>query len=168
MRRRVALLVLLVLIAAACGGGADDEPTASTTPPVIEASTTSSQTPDPVTTSSTPATTTATAAPTTAVQACADVVGATIERSGSAYQFSATVRSGDTGWDKYADAWIVRTADGAVLGERVLAHPHETEQPFTRSLSGVEIPTGIDEVEIAARDSVNGFCGEVFVVAVPS
>ena len=53
------------------------------------------------------------------------------------------------------------------LGERVLAHPHENEQPFTRSLSGVVIPDGVDTVTIAARDSVLGFCGEVFVLEVP-
>ena len=38
---------------------------------------------------------------------------------------------------------IVCTPDGKVLGYRKLHHPHENEQPFTRSLSGVEIP---DEV----------------------
>ena len=91
-----------------------------------------------------------------------------MERSGSSYRFSATVRSGDTGWEKYADAWIVRTADGVVLGERILTHPHEAEQPFTRSLSDVAISEDIDEVEIAARDSVNGFCGAVFILVVPS
>ena len=75
-----------------------------------------------------------------------------------------TVRSDDTGWDKYADAWEVRTADGIVLGTRVLAHPHESEQPFTRSLDGVVIPNGLTEVVIAARDSVAGFCGDTLTV----
>lgn len=101
-----------------------------------------------------------------AVQPCADVVDARLSRTGDAHRIDVTVRSGDTGWDKYADAWVVRTLDGEVLGERVLAHPHETEQPFTRSLSGVIIPDGVAEVEVAARDSVNGFCGETLTVAV--
>ena len=54
-----------------------------------------------------------------------------------------------------------------MLGERVLAHPHETEQPFTRSLSGVAIPPNIAEVTVAAHDLVLGFCGTELTVAVP-
>ena len=100
------------------------------------------------------------------VQACADVVDASADGTDGVYRFSATVRSGDTGWDKYADAWEVRTVDGMVLGTRELAHPHETEQPFTRSLNGVEVPPGTAEVVLAARDSVNGFCGVEFTLAI--
>lgn len=100
------------------------------------------------------------------VQECADVVDVRFEGDGTTYRFDVTVRSGDTGWDKYADAWEVRAPDGVVLGERVLLHPHETEQPFTRSLSGVVVPDGVDEVVVAARDSVNGYCGATMTVAV--
>ena len=49
--------------------------------------------------------------------------------------------------------------DGTVLGVRVLTHPHVDEQPFTRSLSGVAIPPGIDTVTVRARDSVHGLGG---------
>jgi hypothetical protein len=49
----------------------------------------------------------------------------------------------DAGWEHYADRWQVLDAGGTVLGERVLLHPHDTEQPFTRSQSGIEIPAGI-------------------------
>lgn len=94
------------------------------------------------------------------LQPCADVVAATVDGSGDTFRFDVTVRSGDTGWDKYADAWVVRTTGGAVLGERILLHPHVDEQPFTRSLSGVTIPENVVDVVIAARDSVNGFCGD--------
>jgi hypothetical protein len=41
----------------------------------------------------------------------------------------------------------------------VLLHPHETEQPFTRSLGGVEVPEGIDRVILRANDSVHGLGG---------
>lgn len=99
---------------------------------------------------------------------CADVVDAEIEPDeDGTYTVSATVASADTGPEKYADAWEVRTADGTVLGERELLHPHVDEQPFTRSLSGVEIPADVDRVTLAARDSVEGFCGETFEVDVP-
>ncbi|NNF09569.1 MAG: hypothetical protein HKN74_04725 [Acidimicrobiia bacterium] len=96
---------------------------------------------------------------------CADVVGAEVAaESDGVFAFSVTVRSPDTGWEKYADAWEVRAPDGTVLGTRILTHPHVEEQPFTRSLRGVEVPAGVDTVEIAARDSVEGFCGETVLV----
>ncbi len=103
-----------------------------------------------------------------AVQPCADVIAARIvPRGDGSYRIDATVQSGDNGWDKYADAWEVRTPEGDVLGVRLLAHPHETEQPFTRSLSPVEIDPSIEEVVLVARDSVNGFCGEPLRLVVP-
>ena len=100
-------------------------------------------------------------------EGCADVIEATITSGGSGWTIAVTVSSADTGWDKYADAWQVWGPGDEVLAERVLAHPHENEQPFTRSLSGVELPDGVDRVTIAARDSVLGFCGDLFVLEVP-
>ena len=101
--------------------------------------------------------------------ACANVIDAEIEPTGTdAFRVSATVASQETGWDKYADRWEVRDpSTGDVLGERILAHPHVDEQPFTRSLGDVMIPPGVSVVEIAAHDSVLGFCGEVFSASVP-
>jgi hypothetical protein len=101
------------------------------------------------------------------VEGCADVIDASVERSGDQFVVTATVRSADTGWDRYADAWEVRDMDGDVLGTRELAHPHVDEQPFTRSLTGLVIPDGVTTVEVAARDSVVGFCGATVSVAVP-
>jgi hypothetical protein len=46
-------------------------------------------------------------------------------------------------------------------------HPHENEQPFTRSLTGVAIPDGVTEVTIRAHDSVDGYGGKEFTVALP-
>ncbi len=100
-------------------------------------------------------------------EGCADVIEATITLDGDAWTIAATVASDDTGWEKYADAWQVWSPDNEVLAERVLTHPHENEQPFTRSLSGIELPADLDRVMIAARDSVVGFCGEVFTLEVP-
>lgn len=99
---------------------------------------------------------------------CADVrdVAITVESAGT-YRFDVTVKSDETGWDKYADAWEVRAPDGTVLGTRILAHPHVDEQPFTRSLSGVVIPAEVTQVEVAARDLVEGFCGTAMTVPVP-
>ena len=105
-----------------------------------------------------------TAAP---VEGCADVVEVVVRGASPSFTFDTTVRSADKGWDKYADAWEVRGPDGTVLGVRELLHPHESEQPFTRSLTGVDVPDGITHVMVAARDSVHGFCGTTVTVALP-
>lgn len=97
-----------------------------------------------------------------------DVVDATARKDGSGtWTFSATLLHDDTGWDHYADRWDVVGPDGTVLGSRKLLHPHENEQPFTRSLSGVSIPEGVTEVSIIANDSVHGTGGKAFVIKLP-
>ena len=99
------------------------------------------------------------AAPTRAGEA--DVVRAEARaEGGGAWRFRVTVAHGDTGWDHYADKWDVVAPDGTVLGTRVLLHPHETEQPFIRSLGGVEIPEGVSEVTLRAHDRVHGYGGK--------
>lgn len=80
------------------------------------------------------------------------------------WRLDVTVRHADEGWDHYADRWEILTPDGAVIATRTLLHPHVDEQPFTRSLSGVEIPDGIARVTIRAHDSVHGLGGEVVEV----
>ncbi len=102
----------------------------------------------------------------------ADVVAVEVtpeSRSGgeTSYRFSVTIQHADEGWDHYADAFEVVAPDGTVLGVRVLAHPHENEQPFTRSLGGVGVPEDVPEVTIRARDSVHGYGGETVRVALP-
>lgn len=87
----------------------------------------------------------------------ATIVAAEASASGGAWRFSVTLEHGDTGWDDYADGWRVVDGDGAVLGFRELLHPHVNEQPFTRSLGGVEIPDGVTEVFIEARTNVDGW-----------
>ncbi len=60
-----------------------------------------------------------------------------------------TISHPDSGWDHYADVWRVYDPDGTQLAERILLHPHETEQPFTRS-TGFTVPVGVGHVEIIA------------------
>ena len=57
--------------------------------------------------------------------------------------------------------------DGTVLGTCTLLHPHDAEQPFTRSLSGVAIPDHVVEVTIRARDRLHGYGGPELTVGVP-
>ena len=98
----------------------------------------------------------------------ADVLDAEITKSGGErYRVTVTVRHADAGWDHYADQWRVVAPDGTVLGTRTLHHPHENEQPFTRSLGGVEIPADVQDVKIEARDSVHGHGGRTLTVEVP-
>lgn len=103
------------------------------------------------------------AAPLAAGAGEADVLNATAQKQpDGSYRISATVRHDDTGWDHYADAFDVSLPDGTVLGTRVLHHPHETEQPFTRSLSGVLVPAGVKTVIVRAHDKVHGYGGKEF------
>ncbi|MCE8006289.1 hypothetical protein [Aestuariivita sp.] len=81
----------------------------------------------------------------------------TVAQSGDSWRFDITLSHPDTGWDHYADSWRVLDMAGNELGLRVLHHPHVTEQPFTRSLSGVRIPAGTAEIQIEARCNIDGW-----------
>ena len=85
------------------------------------------------------------------------ITAAEARGGGGTWSFDVTLRHGDEGWDHYADAWRVVGPDGTVYGTRTLYHPHVEEQPFTRSLSGVQIPDDVTEVSIEAHDSVHGW-----------
>ena len=95
----------------------------------------------------------------------ADVVAAKFARAADGtYRFDVTVRHADAGWEHYADKWQVTGPDGTVYGERVLAHPHDNEQPFTRSQSGIAIPDGVEAVTLRAHDKVHGWGGQELTV----
>lgn len=87
--------------------------------------------------------------------------------SGTGWRFDVTLSHPDTGWDHYADGWRVLALDGTELGLRVLAHPHEQEQPFTRSLSGVSVPDGTRQVLIQARCLTDGWSETTVTVDLP-
>ena len=87
------------------------------------------------------------------------------------WTFSVTVAHPDTGWEDYADGWDVILPDGSVLYPdsdspftRLLLHPHENEQPFTRSQGGIEIPVQVENVTVRAHDIVDGFGGKEITV----
>ena len=86
------------------------------------------------------------------------------QSSDGTWRFDTTVRHNDQGWENYADAWQVVDLTGNMLGERILLHPHDTEQPFTRSQSGIVIPDEVTQVIVRAKDNVEGFGGQVVVV----
>jgi len=83
-----------------------------------------------------------------------------IEKSGMSWRVDVTIEHPDTGWDHYADGWEVLDAEGNRLGYRVLHHPHVDEQPFTRSLTNLDLPDGTREIFIKAHCSVDGWTAE--------
>ena len=97
-----------------------------------------------------------TALPTLAIAGSAEVVRAKAVQTGATWRIDVTARHDDAGWDHYADGWGVYTTDGKKLGYRELLHPHEDEQPFTRSLTGVNIPAGTTSVVIRVHDTKHG------------
>lgn len=87
------------------------------------------------------------------------------------WTFHVTVEHPDTGWDDYADGWDVVLPDGTIADPdpsnaftRLLLHPHENEQPFTRSQSGITIPANVTQVNVRAHDIVDGFGGQTVTV----
>jgi len=89
-----------------------------------------------------------------------------VQSSDGNWTFHVTVQHPDTGWEDYADGWDVLTPDDQVLKPdpdspftRLLLHPHENEQPFTRSQAGIIIPSGVSRVRVRAHDLVDGYGG---------
>lgn len=109
-------------------------------------------------------------APSTTANADVLFVSAT-ETAVGLWTFSVEVAHPDTGWEDYADGWDVVLPDGNVAKAnsddpftRLLLHPHETEQPFTRSQSNIPIPPTVTTVTVRAHDLVDGFGGQEVVV----
>ncbi|MCI0504471.1 MAG: hypothetical protein L0Z73_00030 [Gammaproteobacteria bacterium] len=86
-----------------------------------------------------------------------EIVKVKAEKQRADWVFHVTLKHGDTSWDHYADAWRVVTGDGKELATRTLHHPHIDEQPFTRSLAGVNIPADTSVVYVEAHDKVHGW-----------
>lgn len=80
------------------------------------------------------------------------------------WTFETTVRHNDEGFDHYADAWQVVEPNGQIIAERVLTHPHDTEQPFTRSQAGIAISTDTTTVLVRAKCNVHNFGGQEVIV----
>ena len=80
------------------------------------------------------------------------------------YTFHVTLLHEDSGWEHYADKWQVLDSSGNVIGERVLLHPHEDEQPFERSTSGIKIPDGETTLSVRAHDLIHGWNDDVLEI----
>jgi len=96
----------------------------------------------------------------------AKVVDVELHKTGMVWRIDVTVSHPDTGWDHYANGWEVVDANGNRLGYRELYHPHVNEQPFTRSLTNLELPDGTREVFVRASDNEHGWSKKLFRVDV--
>ncbi|OIQ29232.1 MAG: hypothetical protein BM562_11795 [Alphaproteobacteria bacterium MedPE-SWcel] len=91
----------------------------------------------------------------------------TADRNTDSWTFHVPLSHPDTGWDHYADGWRILDMQGRELGRRVLVHPHETEQPFTRSKGGITLPHGVTQVQVQARCTVDGWATQTVVYTLP-
>ncbi len=97
-----------------------------------------------------------------------DVIAAQVRASGVArFDFDVTISSPYDTPERYADAFRIIGKDGHVYGERVLLHDHADEQPFTRDLYNVTIPSGVHTIVVQARDKKHGYGGKTVEVALP-
>ena len=88
---------------------------------------------------------------------------ATQESSGN-WCFGTSVIHNDESWQHYADSWEVLDFEGKQLGYRKLVHPHDNEQPFTRSQCDIKIPSGVSQVIVRAKCNKHGFGGKALIV----
>ncbi len=97
-----------------------------------------------------------------------DVLDVEATVSSTGWTFAVTISSPYDSPGRYADGWRILGPDGTEYGFRLLTHDHASEQPFTRTLDGVEIPDGITTVTIEGRDQEFGFGGATFELTLPS
>lgn len=161
-----AIVLALSLALASCGSSSDDSATqesasqdsATDEPAAQDPETDEPATPDPPTED--PAT--------DGEELFPDVLAASASQDGDGtWTFEATLSSPYDSADRYADAWRVVGPDGTVYGIRELAHDHASEQPFTRSQSGIGIPDEVDVVTVEGRDQVSGWGGATVEVTLP-
>ena len=74
------------------------------------------------------------------------------------FSLGATVRHHDQGWDDYADTIVF---EGAENGRLALTHPHDDEQPFTRSKDNVRAD---GPVRVYALDNVRSGEGSAIII----
>jgi hypothetical protein len=140
------------VVALALGGcGSDDEPVAED--PIAAATIATAPGPPPTHSDS--------------EQRFPDVIDVVVEEeSAGVFAFVVTISSPYDTPDRYADGWRIIGPDGTVYGEHALAHDHASEQPFTRTQRGVEIPPDVSEVEVEGRDLEHGYGGGTLTVTI--
>lgn len=67
------------------------------------------------------------------------------------FDIAVTIKHPDTGWDHFANEWVVIVDDDKEVAKRTLHHPHVKEQPFTRYLRDVQIPQDTKSIKVYAK-----------------
>lgn len=97
-----------------------------------------------------------------------EIVGVKLTpRGGRTFDVDVTVSSAYDTPERYADGWRVLNPAGDVLGTHELTHDHQSEQPFTRTQSGLTIPDGVTQITVEGRDQQYGFGGKKATAQVP-
>lgn len=168
-KRLAAVLAVVALLAGSCGSsGSDGSEDAGETGTSTTASSTTASTPpsDSIEDESEPQ---STIEPGDSSTFFPDVVAADASQADDGtWTFSVTLSSPYDSPEQYADAWRVVGSDGTEFGFRLLTHDHASEQPFTRSQSGIEIPEGVTTVTIEGRDQANGWGGTFLDFELPA
>jgi len=90
----------------------------------------------------------------------ANVVAVTAEGEPAAYTLLVSIRSDETGCDRYADWWEVVDPGGNLIFRRTLDHSHPDEQPFARDGGPVGIlPDDVVIVRAHLRDETGDATG---------
>lgn len=97
----------------------------------------------------------------------ADVIGVAAKGTPGEYIFQVTVKSPDTGCEKYADWWEVVSVEGDLIYRRILLHSHVDEQPFTRTGGEINIEKNT-QVIVRAHMNTGGYGGKVWQGSVAS
>lgn len=72
------------------------------------------------------------------------------------FDIAVTVKHADTGWDHYANQWVIISDGETQLAKRTLYHPHVNEQPFTRYSRDVLMPVDAKRITIHATCNQGG------------
>ena len=86
-----------------------------------------------------------------------EIVNVVLTKNTGTWRADVTLNHADTGWKHYADAWRLVDEKGNEISKRTLYHPHVNEQPFTRSLSSIQIPKESKIIFIEAHDLNRGW-----------
>lgn len=79
------------------------------------------------------------------------------------YDIAVTLRDPDTGWDHYANEWVVIADDEKEIARRTLYHPHVNEQLFKRFVRDVVIPVDAKSTKVYAQCN-KGHKSKVYVL----
>ena len=97
-----------------------------------------------------------------------DVIGVQlVSRGDRVYDVVVSISSPYDSPERYADGWRVLDQEGNELGTHTLMHDHASEQPFTRTQPGLEIPAEVTRITVEGRDLANGYGGGTLWIDVP-